>query len=273
MIYELNHFGIFTQDDAAALAFYEKLDAQIVFDRSIAAAGVRVLYLQLGDGMIELVCRPDAPADWRYGIDHLAFMSDDLDADHERLLEAGCLESEAPKKAGTGVGRLAFVTRDGGRVELLQRDVDFRRPFDGSGIVKGFDHYAWTVPDLEASATFFRDVVGMAPLAELRAADGAPVRQFLGLKGDAVGLGQAGSARAPGVFPYFALRVENVDDALEELRRRGLDAGASEPSGSGLGRTALIDGPDGVRIELLDRAPLSPDVFTTAADDVPAVRR
>jgi predicted enzyme related to lactoylglutathione lyase len=265
MIYELNHFGIFNRDMEQTLAFYEKLDAQIVFDRTIAGPEVRVVYIQLADGMIEFICNPNPHAGWTYGIDHLAFMSDDLDRDYARLIAAGAVEAEAPKPAGTGVGRISFLNVGDARVELLERDVDFRRPVRAGSIITDFDHFAVTTPDLAATAEFFTDVVGLEPIAALDV-EGTPVRRFLGRKTDALGLGAAGTEKAPGVFPYFTLRVDNVDAALAELAKRGLTGlGEAEDSRSGTGRCAFIQDPDGVRIELLDRVALSPSTFAAAS--------
>jgi catechol 2,3-dioxygenase-like lactoylglutathione lyase family enzyme len=261
MIYELNHFGIFNRDMEKTLEFYRALDAQIVFDKTIAGPNVRIVYLQLAEGMIEFICHPAPPAGWTYGIDHLAFMSDDLDADYSRLVAAGATKAEAPKPAGTGVGRISFLNIGDARVELLERDVDFRRPPLEGSLVIDFDHYALTTPDLPASAAFFTEELGLEPVAQLDV-DGTPIRRFLGVKSDVLGLGATGTEKAPGAFPYFTLRVDDVDAALATLAERGLkDLPAAEDSRSGTGRSALVTDPDGVVIELLDRAALSSSTF------------
>lgn len=168
MIYELNHFGIFVEDIDATLDFYAKLDAKKVFHHTIEGPQVQVVYLQLAGGMIELVFNPGPKEGTRFGIDHLAFMTDDLEGDFERLVDAGCAADEAPKKAGTGNGSLAFLRRpDGARIELLQRDVDFRVADTQDGIVKGFDHYAYGVDDLDEAAEFFAKTIGMSHLQNM----------------------------------------------------------------------------------------------------------
>lgn len=257
MIYELNHFGIFVEDIDATLDFYAKLDAKKVFHHTIEGPQVQVVYLQLAGGMIELVFNPNAPAGWKYGIDHLAFMTDDLEGDYQRLIEAGCTGDEAPKKAGTGKGTLAFLRRpDGARIELLERDVDFRIADAGDGMIKGFDHYAYAVDDLDEASEFFAKTMGMAHVMNMPTGGGTPTRSFHNIGYDVLGLRAAeeGGDR----FPHFALRVENVDETLAVLAGRGVQpVVASAASKSGLGRSAILADPDGVRIELLDRPHLS----------------
>lgn len=206
--------------------------------------------------MIELVFNPGPKEGTRFGIDHLAFMTDHLEGDFERLVDAGCAADEAPKKAGTGNGTLAFLRRpDGARMELLQRDVDFRVADTRDGIVKGFDHYAYGVDDLDEAAEFFAKTIGMSHLQNMPAGGVTPARSFYTMGHDALGLRttEEGADR----FTHFALRVDDVDKTLAVLADRGIEPIVpSAPSKSGLGRNAYLADPDGVRIELLDRPDL-----------------
>lgn len=58
--------------------------------------------------------------------------------------------------------------------------------------------------------------------------------------------------------PHIALRVENVDEALAALADQGVSAEVRTPkaAGRGIGRIGTIRDPDGVKMELLDRADL-----------------
>ncbi|WP_427016058.1 VOC family protein [Pseudarthrobacter sp. P1] len=249
MIYELNHFGILVEDIEASLDFYQKLDAKIVFDHTMEGPQVRIVYLQLAGGMIELIFVPGPSEGTRFGIDHLAFMTEDLEGDYERLVRAGCSEDQAPKKAGTGNGTLAFLRRpDGARLELLERDVDFRVPDAGTGLVAGFDHYAYRVDDLGEAHAFFTQTIGMTQLVDTSTADGS----FYSIGADVLSLRT--SAEESEVFGHFGLRVDDVDRALATLAERGVrpSVPAAEPP-SGHGRNAFLADPDGARIELLER--------------------
>lgn len=257
MITEINHVGIRNRDMERTLAYYAALDAQIVFDEMIPGPQIRIVYLQLGDGLVEFIGPPaGAEADTSHGIDHLAFLTDDIDADHARLLAAGAIEQVAPKTAGTGVGRISFVQLGDARLELLERDVEFRLPPLEHSLVTALDHYSLTTPDIDATASFFTDVLGLEPRGGIDAG-GTAIRRYLGLGADAVGLGVRGTEAGPGVFPSITLRVADVDTALAELRRRGLTGlGPATESRTGSGGHALIEDPDGVPLELVDRSPL-----------------
>ena len=85
MINELNHFGIVVRDLDASLAFYQgAFGARIVFRNIIAASSTDVVYLQIAGGLIELLHPQEPAADETFGITHIAFMTDDLDADYDR---------------------------------------------------------------------------------------------------------------------------------------------------------------------------------------------
>jgi catechol 2,3-dioxygenase-like lactoylglutathione lyase family enzyme len=253
MIYELNHFGIFVKDIEASLDFYRKLDAKTVFHHTIEGPQVQIVYLQLAGGMIELIFNPRPREGSQFGIDHLAFMTDDLEGDYQRLIDAGCAADEAPKRAGTGNGTLAFLRRpDGARIELLQRDVDFRVPETAGGLVRGFDHYAYGVDDLDEAAEFFAKAIGMSHVLNMPTGGGTPTRSFYNFGYDVLGLRTTGEDTDR--FPHFALRVDDVGQALEVLAGRGVEPIApAATSRSGMGRNAYLADPDGVRIELLDR--------------------
>lgn len=255
MIYELNHVGIRNRDMERTLAFHAALDAQIVFDRTIPGAETRIVYLQLGGGLVEYICTPDPGEDFTPGIDHLAFLTDDLDRDFARLLEAGATEAVAPKPAGTGVGRISFVHVGDARVELLERDLDLRRPPRSDRLVADLDHYALATADPDATAAFLTDVIGLGPLATADVDDGF-ARRYLGLGADAVGLIAADPVSQTGVFPSVALRVADVGEALAELARRGLTGRIEADGAEGSGRRAVVLDPDGIRFELLDRPAL-----------------
>lgn len=260
MIYELNHVGIRNRDMERTLAFHAALDAQVVFDRTIPGAGTRIVYLQLGGGLVEYICAPDPGEDFSPGIDHLAFLSDDLDRDYARLLDAGAVGAVAPKPAGTGVGRISFLKVGDARIELLERDLDLRRPPRPGSLVADLDHYTLATADLDATAAFLIGVIGLSPLAATGGDDGLS-RRYLGLGGDAVGLLGGDADTPPEVFPSVVLRVADVGEALAELSRRGLNDRAEVDDTCGqAGRRAIVLDPDGIRFELLDRPALPPVV-------------
>ena len=115
-----------------------------------------MIYLLIGGGLIELLHRAEPGPDEKFGITHIAFMSDDLDADYARLTGARLQGPRGAKVAGSGVGRLAFLgDPNGARVELIQRDVkmrDNRQACDRPS----FDHYSVLANDLDGALKFYR---------------------------------------------------------------------------------------------------------------------
>lgn len=260
MIYELNHAGIVIRDLDASLAFYrDVLGARVAARNVIPSSQTDVVYLQIAGGMIELLHRRQPAPNEVFGITHLGFMTDNLDADYGALVEAGSASVAAPKVAGTGIGRLAFV-RDpnGARIELLQRDVDFRTaPIEHPAIVS-FDHFSVRADDLTAAKDFYERRLGMKLLKEMSVPQTQLSILYLHLGYDVVELLHRPTPGTGDIFGHIALRVGDVDGTLERFAAQGVSAepGTPKPAGTGLGRIGIIRDPDGVRIELLDRADL-----------------
>ncbi len=252
MLYELNHFGIVVRDLDASLAFYEGvLGAKTVFRRFVDSTQTHVIYLQLGDGLIELLHPLQEADDARTGITHIAFMTDDLDGDYAALVHEGVESISAPKTAGTGVGRLAFVRDPNGAVvELLQRDLLMRGHAVEHPIVAGFDHYSLTVADPAASHAFYAGLLNMHP-ADVGGV--APDAAYLELSGQVLELRPrtAGREEDP-TFSHFALRVDNIRSALDGLESSGV--GGELGGGEGEERAGVIRDPDGVAVYLVERA-------------------
>lgn len=260
MIYELNHFGIVIRNLDESLAFYENvLGAKKVFEGFIKDSGTDVVYLQIASGMIELLHRRDATEGEAFGITHIAFMSNDLNADYQRLIDAGYEGLVAPKIAGTGVGRIAFLSDpNGARVELLERAVKMRTEAIDHPIVKSFDHYSLIANDLNGALKFYREFLGMKDLTTLSVAATELTIKYLHYDYDVLELLHRPTPSKDPLFGHIALRVDNVDEALAAFAVQNVPAEAGTPkaAGTGMGRIGVIHDPDGVKIELVDRADL-----------------
>lgn len=232
MITELNHVGIVVRDLEASLAFYGgRFEARTVFRSFIDASRTDVVYLRIGSGLVELL-HPVAPGpDERFGITHLGFLSDDLDGDYERITGSGHAGLLAPRTAGTGVGRLAFVRGpDDARVELIQRDLPLRAGPVARAGAPTVDHVALRTGDPAGAAAFYGELMGMTGAA----ASHGILR--LRRDGDALELVPAGDTHRGGA----------AEGVFDHLAFRGASAGGEAPED--LPRDALRD-PDGVAIE------------------------
>lgn len=259
MIYEFNHVGIIIRDLEKSLAFYQDvLGGKIVYQGVIPAGGIDIVYVQIAGGLVELIRVPSPSPDTVFGINHLGFMTDNLDADFTSLTQAGYESAVPPKAAGTGVGRQAFLLDPNGvRVELLERDVDFRgEPITG-GIIKAIDHCQVVSKGLEQAEIFYGKHLGMSALKKVSM--GSVELIYLNINNDAVEL-VSGLPDTSDLLGHIALRVDNVAEALADFAAHGVSAepGTPRPAGIGPGSSiGVIRDPDGVMIELIDRPDLS----------------
>lgn len=263
MIYELNHFGIVVKDLEKSLAFYQGvLGAEVVYKGFIPPSKTDVIYLIITGGLIELLHPAEPAPDTQFGITHIAFMSNDLDSDYQRLIDLGYQGLVTPKVAGTGAGRLAFLNDpNGARIELIQRDVPMRENSPTHDIIGSFDHYSVLANDLDGALKLYRDVMGMSVLKEINVSDPADSLSIVYLNWgyDVLELVHRPSpdTQSP-IFGHFALRVDNVDEALKSFAAKGVptEPGTPRPARTGIGRIGEIRDPDGVKIELVDRPDL-----------------
>jgi catechol 2,3-dioxygenase-like lactoylglutathione lyase family enzyme len=120
-----------------------------------------------------------------------------------------------------------------------------------------FDHLHLRSRDAAAAARFYVEALGATELS--RVGEATPSRVVLDLGGSRVFIEQAADATHPAAtapnlgLEHIGLTVPDIDAAVDDLARRGiaLVSGITELR-PGL-RIAFFDGPDGVRIELLQR--------------------
>jgi catechol 2,3-dioxygenase-like lactoylglutathione lyase family enzyme len=259
VIYELNHFGIVVRDLEASLRFYRELfGAEVVFRSVIPSTRTDVVYLQIAGGMIELLHPAETSDDEVFGITHIAFLSDALDDDYARLTRGGCVGLVPPKVAGTGVGRLAFLSDpNGARVELLERDVRMRDGVIDHPIVQAFDHYSVIADDRGAALRFYGELLGMRSLVTLRIPADEVTIDYLNYGYDVLELLSRPTPSGDPIFSHIAFRVDSVEAAADAFGAAGVDlASDPRPAGTGLGMIGVVRDPDGVAIELLDRPDL-----------------
>lgn len=122
----------------------------------------------------------------------------------------------------------------------------------------GFDHIHLRSPDMEATADWFRDTLGAQVM---RRVEGAAPRIDLKLGGLDLFVSQSDArVAAPPLSPYngidhFGLAVQGLDEAVAELKAKGVEF-TMEPKEARPGvRICFIKGPQDISIELLERTP------------------
>lgn len=252
MITELNHVAILVRDRDESVEFYTTvLGGTVVWTARIESIGLDIVYVQVGGGLIELLMMPEVTAERPVGIDHIAFLTDDLDGDYAVLINDGYQSQSAPATAGSGVGRTAFVADpSGARVELLQRDWPVRDRTITHPIVKTIDHVAVHAKDLDASVGFYATALGLDRLKTINIPGSDFAISYVGVGGDMIELHADDEPVGPSGFQHIALRVDDVDAALQQLGVRPLGGGPRNRQGAP-GRIAEISDPNGVIIELI----------------------
>ncbi len=126
------HSMIRVRDEARSVAFYETAFGLTVADR-YPFDGFTLVYLRNAEADFELELtingERDAPYDLGDGYGHLAFVVDDLAAEHARFVEAGLSPNplKAMERDGAAFARFFFVSDpDGYKIEVIQRGGRFR---------------------------------------------------------------------------------------------------------------------------------------------------
>jgi catechol 2,3-dioxygenase-like lactoylglutathione lyase family enzyme len=126
-----------------------------------------------------------------------------------------------------------------------------------------YDHIHLRTRNPQATVQYYQDMFDAEPVKSIQS-DGKP-RVDLNLNGLTIFVAEvppdAAVPAAPAVpyigLDHLGLRVDNLDAAAAELKRRGA-VFMMEPRTIRPGvRIAFIQGPDDVRIELLERTPVA----------------
>ncbi len=113
----IDHVGVAVKDLEAAIALYEgSLEMPLVHRETVESQGVEAVLLDVGDGHVELL-RPlaaDTPVGKFIerrgeGLHHVAYATDDIEAELARLAEAGVELIDEQPRSGIKNSRVAFL--------------------------------------------------------------------------------------------------------------------------------------------------------------------
>jgi methylmalonyl-CoA epimerase len=117
MLGRIDHVGVAVDDMDAALALYrDSLGLEPSHRERVDEQGVDAALLDVGDGHVELLAPlgPETPVG-KYlerrgpGLHHVAYAVDDIDAELERLRDAGLRLIDERPRVGIRNSRVAFV--------------------------------------------------------------------------------------------------------------------------------------------------------------------
>jgi len=132
-ILHIDHIGVASKDMKAALEFFvEKLGMKSQGFETIEDQAVKVAFLPLGEGEIEILesTRPDGPVakfieTKGEGVQHIALRVENLDAALEELKAKGVRLIDEKPRRGAGGARIAFIhpkETHGVLLELCERE-------------------------------------------------------------------------------------------------------------------------------------------------------
>ncbi len=113
----IDHVGVAVKDLEAAIALYQgSLGMPLVHRETVESQGVEAVLLDVGDGHIELLrpLGPDTPVGKFIerkgeGMHHVAYATDDIEAELARLAEAGIELIDTEPRTGIRDSRVAFL--------------------------------------------------------------------------------------------------------------------------------------------------------------------
>jgi methylmalonyl-CoA/ethylmalonyl-CoA epimerase len=117
MFARIDHVGVAVEDLDAALALYDgSLGLELVHRETVESQGVEAVLLDVGENHVELLrpLSPDTPvgkflAKRGPGLHHVAYQTPDIEAELERLRDAGRRLIDETARTGIRGSRVAFL--------------------------------------------------------------------------------------------------------------------------------------------------------------------
>ena len=124
-------------------------------------------------------------------------------------------------------------------------------------MVTGLDHIHYICGDVEAAVKYFKNVFEAKETSrgEIR---GLPVVRvnvqgaIIALMGTAPGSAQLVPGKGSRGLDHIGFVVKGIENTVEDLKKRGAKISVEITAGPGV-KYAFVDGPDGIRIEILER--------------------
>lgn len=125
------------------------------------------------------------------------------------------------------------------------------------GRIIGLNHVAVSVADYKAATDFYGRQMGFREAFSFREPDGTPYFTYFQVNRETfVEVMQATPARPAGC-PHFGLEVQNLESVISRLKARGVEIRPLSTSPRTRTRSAVVSGPGGINMELLEFGPES----------------
>ncbi|MDW7658475.1 MAG: VOC family protein [Bacillota bacterium] len=255
MIKELNHIGVRAADIDNALRFYvDVLDGTIIRNGGSADGKSRFIYVQLCDGVIELL--GSKPGETNFGLQHVAFLVDcDLQAAYQTILAQGLVFTVPPRPAASGNGVLAFFHEPGGATfELIQREEDIRIPGLRNKYLLDFAFSTISVTGnaFDRCSDFYRNTMDFVAGNTIKTA-GLKTRYFSHGPDTIELVATSDSTPLAQPLTHLTIRVADCLVMRDHLLAQGIACPMPEADAADAYQIMKIAGPDGVAIHFIDQ--------------------
>lgn len=260
MITQFNHIGVNVRSLPATMQFYtEHLGAKFTRGLYIPGSHTIAAYMQLGDLMIEFLSPLSPNENTQYGIAHVAYLTDDIQQETQRLKGLGYHFNVEPKRAGSGGGLLAFVADpNGASVELIERaESFFDTAWQPTTDVLGIDHASIVANDLDAAVRFYTQDMGMQMLHNFHFEERGFDMLYMNMGKGVLELLHNDKPGEGPLMGHIALLVKDSKKLADELAAKGVTI-LTQPRelATKNGMVCNIEDPDGIKLELIDRVSL-----------------
>lgn len=125
--------------------------------------------------------------------------------------------------------------------------------------VKKLLHTRMRVSDMDQTIAFYRDVLGLEVLERKTSPRGSHLA-FLAVPNsqeliELCSFPPSGPVKVQEDLVHLAFEVDNLDNTIEELSRKGIKITDGPTRSSSGSRFIFIDAPDGYEVELIERPP------------------
>jgi catechol 2,3-dioxygenase-like lactoylglutathione lyase family enzyme len=127
--------------------------------------------------------------------------------------------------------------------------------FAQGGRIVGLNHVAVSVADYAGATNFYGRQMGFREAFSFREPNGAPYFTYFQINRDTFVEVMQATPDRPAGCPHFGLEVQGLDGVIDQLKARGVQIRAPSVSPRTRTRSAVVSGPGGVNIELLEFGP------------------
>lgn len=123
------------------------------------------------------------------------------------------------------------------------------------GRIVALNHVAISVADYAAATRFYARQMGFREAFSFKEPNGAPYFTYFQINRDTFVEVMQATPERPAGCPHFGLEVQGLDSVIDQLKARGVQIRAPSVSPRTATRSAVVSGPGGVNIELLEFGP------------------